>query len=253
MGGVSASAAAAAVSTAGAKTKRGRSIVHKAAHAHASLRREEEGILSANEGLLQLSAKEASGDSRLGGIREISHAFQPTPPSPHVRTQYLFTISPAGKCHLRNTLKIRPISTPSSFCCKRCCCHCLPHNPRDLNLVSLVTQSTMLCRTWSRLRRPRLRCGGRRAVSGGGRRSARHTRNLGEDNTTQDAQSCFLISRIQSLMADRIMAASSTRPFIPTSTRHCAVPPRRFCRCPLLRLPVRIASQKQLFHLHPKP
>lgn len=80
MGGVSASAAAAAVSTAGAKTKRGRSIVHKAAHAHASLRREEEGILSANEGLLQLSAKEASGDSRLGGIRESSHAFIPANP-----------------------------------------------------------------------------------------------------------------------------------------------------------------------------
>jgi hypothetical protein len=105
----------AAVSTAGAKTKRGRSTVHKAAHAHASLRREEEGILSANEGLLQLSAKEASGDSRLGGIRESSHAFPPTPASPHVRTQYLYTTSPAGKCHLRNTLKFDRYPHPLAF------------------------------------------------------------------------------------------------------------------------------------------
>lgn len=128
-------ASVAAVSTVGAKAKRGRSTVHKAAHAQNSLRGEEEGILSANEGLLQLSAKEARGDSRLGGIRESHmpsrpHAAPPRIASLPAQTHDRCSHDRAGKRHLRNTRKIgqNPKSSP-------CCCRCRrwPEQPQTLN------------------------------------------------------------------------------------------------------------------------
>jgi hypothetical protein len=193
-------------------------------------------------------------------------AFPPGPASPHAWTQDLYTIGTAGKCHSRNKLKFDRNPTPPPplslwllhrfwCCCCCCCCHRLPpHHPRNLNPMSLVTQSTMLCRTWSRPRRPRLRCGGRRAVSGGGRRSARRTRSLGEDTTTQNARTILLFAAQNPEFDGRLNHGSIVHAALhPDKRAALRCPSRCFYRCPLLSLTVRSASQKQLFHLRPKP